>query len=130
MRRTYAYNSIIFGALLGIGAYAATESIALGIIACLAVSIVGFIIIRAIERAIDKGVDKAAEKIGEAHRRRKAEKAGVSAAPTTAMPTRFAPAYSGNQTNTSDERKTVFCPHCGSKISAECLFCPECGQRV
>ena len=49
MRKTYAYNSIIIGALLGITVGASTKNVVLGIVVGLAVSVVGFIIIKLIE---------------------------------------------------------------------------------
>ncbi len=74
MRKTYAYNSIIIGVLVGILAYASTESAILGIGACLGVSIVGFIVIRLIENAVDKGVDKAVDAAGRAWQEHKQKK--------------------------------------------------------
>ena len=92
MRKTYAYNSIIFGVLLGILVYATTESIALTILTGLGVSVVGFFIIRMIENAIHKGVHKAADKISDAYQHRKEQKAienGTYVKPeTTQMPQR------------------------------------------
>ena len=46
----------------------------LGILVCVAVSIVGFIIIRAIETAVSKGVDKAVDAAGKAYQRHKEQK--------------------------------------------------------
>ena len=48
MRKTYAYNSIIVGVLVGLLAWVSTENVVLGILACVGVSIVGFVIIRII----------------------------------------------------------------------------------
>ena len=45
MRKTYAYNSIIFGVLLGILVYCTTESIALTVLTGIGVSVVGFFLI-------------------------------------------------------------------------------------
>ncbi|MBE5851257.1 MAG: hypothetical protein E7298_14205 [Lachnospiraceae bacterium] len=58
MRKTYAYNSIIVGFLLGWIVWIKAGA-ALGIITGIAVSVVGFVIIRAIEQALSKGVDAA-----------------------------------------------------------------------
>ena len=69
MRKTYAYNSIIIGVLVGLLAWASTESVVLGVLACVGVSIVGFVIIRFIEQAIDKGVDVAADAAVKAYRK-------------------------------------------------------------
>lgn len=71
MRKTYAYNSIIIGVLLGLLAYLKTENLVLGILACVAVSVVGFVIIKAIENAIGKGVDAAADAAAKAYRKHK-----------------------------------------------------------
>lgn len=74
MRVTYAYNSIIFGVLLGVLVYAATKSIILGVVVGIAVTVVGFIIIRAIENALYKAANKTYDRISEAHQRRKEQK--------------------------------------------------------
>lgn len=64
MRKTYAYNSIIFGVLIGLLVYA-KANIALGIVAGLAVSIVGFVLIRFIEDALDCAGDAVSNRISE-----------------------------------------------------------------
>ena len=74
MRKTYAYNSIIIGVLVGILAYTSTESAILGIGACLGVSIVGFIVIRLLENAISRGVDHADDRAAEAWENHKNKK--------------------------------------------------------
>ena len=71
MRKTYAYNSIIIGVLVGLLAWASTENVVLGVLACVGVSIVGFVIIRLIEQAISKGVDAAADAAAKASRKHK-----------------------------------------------------------
>lgn len=71
MRKTYAYNSIIIGVLVGLLAWVSTENVVLGILACVGVSIVGFVIIRIIEQAISKGVDAAADAAAKAYRKHK-----------------------------------------------------------
>lgn len=71
MRKTYAYNSIIIGFLVALYVYVSTESLVLGIVTLLGVSIVGFIAIRAIERLIGKGVDKAVDAASNAMQNRK-----------------------------------------------------------
>ena len=63
MRRTYAPNSIVIGVLLGMLVYFKFDSMILGILAAIAISVVGWLAIRAIERAVAKGVDKASEAI-------------------------------------------------------------------
>ena len=74
MRKTYAYNSIIFGIALGIAAYAATENAGLGILAGIIVTIVGFVIIRFLENALYAGADKVADKLTEAYHNHKENK--------------------------------------------------------
>ena len=46
-------------------------TVVLGILACVGVSIVGFVIIRIIEKAIGKGVDAAADVAAKAYRKHK-----------------------------------------------------------
>lgn len=77
MRRTYAYNSIIIGGLVGI--YVAVKAgTFLGIVAGIAVSVVGFILIRALENVISDAVDKGADAVSNALHDRKKEKEGKS----------------------------------------------------
>lgn len=71
MRKTYAYNSIIIGVLVGLLVWVSLENAVLGILACLGVSIVGFIVIRVIENAIGKGVDAAVDAATRAYQKRK-----------------------------------------------------------
>ena len=71
MRKTYAYNSIIIGVLVGILAWASTESVVLGILACVGVSVVGFVIIRVIEKAIGKGIDATTDAAAKAYQKHK-----------------------------------------------------------
>ena len=71
MRKTCAYNSIIIGVLVGLLAWASTENVVLGVLACVGVSIIGFVIIRLIEKAIGKGVDAAADAAAKAYRKHK-----------------------------------------------------------
>ena len=67
----YAYNSIIVGVLLGLLAWASTKNVVLGVLACVGVSVVGFVIIRLIEKAIGKGVDAAADAVAKAYQKHK-----------------------------------------------------------
>ena len=68
MRKTYAYNSIIIGVLVGLLAWASTENVVLGVLAC--------VIIRIIEKAIGKGVDAAADAAAKAYRKHKEQNGG------------------------------------------------------
>lgn len=63
MRKTYAYNGITLGIILGIAAWAVSGSAVVGIIAAIAASVVCFLIIRGIENLLYKGTEKAAEAI-------------------------------------------------------------------
>ena len=64
MRKTYAYNSIIIGVLVGLLAWASTENVVLGVLACV------------IEKAIGKGVDAAADAAAKAYRKHKEQNGG------------------------------------------------------
>ncbi len=72
MRKTYAYNGIIIGALLGLLAWATTENTAIGVVAAIGGSVACFLIIRAFENLVSKGIDKAGaaitQKLDEAHK--------------------------------------------------------------
>ena len=78
MRKTYAYNSIIIGVLVGLLVGVSTENIVLAILALLGISIVGFVVIRFLEKllwkALNKGVDAATDAAGKAYRNYKARK--------------------------------------------------------
>lgn len=128
MRKTYAYNSIIFGFLFGLLVGMTTKSVVLGILTGLGVSVVGFIVIRLIENAIHKGVEKAADKISEAHQRRKEQKAiengTYQKTVTTQMPVRTAPATA------KPAAKRSFCMHCGAEQDGVSRCCPVCGKPV
>jgi len=63
MRKTYAYNGITIGILLGFLAGLVTQSMAIAVIAMIGLSILAFVAIRLLENAIDAGVDKASEAI-------------------------------------------------------------------
>ena len=72
MRKTYAYNSIIIGVLVGLLAWVSTENVVLGILACVGVSVVGFVI----EKAIGKGIDAATDAAAKAYRKHKEQNGG------------------------------------------------------
>ena len=89
MRKTYAYNSIIIGFLVGLLVGVSSDSAVLAVLAGLGVAIVGFIVIRVIENAINAGVDKAADKVKEAYSKHKQKTMPASAVvppATTQMP--------------------------------------------
>lgn len=160
MRRTYAYNSITIGFLVGMLVYASTNSGGLAALACAAVSVVGFIVIRLIENAISRGVDKAADKVSDAWRRRQIQRSAATsgfhpavtrmpAAETTRFPAArsaaansaaFPPAFTQRSAETTRlpvvrtapaaAQNTIFCPYCGAKIQRSASFCPFCGSSV
>ena len=63
MRKTYAYNGITIGLLVGLGVGVATDNLVLGILAAIGVSVVCFLLIRGLENLMYKGTEKAAEAI-------------------------------------------------------------------
>lgn len=71
MRKTYAYNGITIGIILGIAAWAVSSNLVVGVIAAIVASVVCFLIIRGIENLLYKGAEKAGEainrKLDEAH---------------------------------------------------------------
>lgn len=71
MNRTFAYNSIWIGVLVGILVAVSTEKALLGILAGLAVAIGGFFLIRLIEKALGKGIDAATDAAARAINNRK-----------------------------------------------------------
>lgn len=73
MRKTYAYNSIIFGVLIGLLVYSKTN-IVLGVIAGLAVSIVGFVLIKFIEDALYHASDAVGDAVSNKISEKRAEK--------------------------------------------------------
>ena len=63
MRKTYAYNGITIGLLLGLAVGVSTENMMLGILAAIGASVVCFLLIRGLENLMYKGTEKAAEAI-------------------------------------------------------------------
>lgn len=63
MRKTYAYNGITLGIVLGLFVGVATGSGVLAVIAMIVLSVLCFAGIRLLENAVDAGVDKAANAI-------------------------------------------------------------------
>ena len=74
MRKTYAYNSIIIGFLIGLLVAVQTDKIVLGILAGLGVAGVGFVLIRLLEKGIAKGVDKGVDAAVNAYQKHKEKK--------------------------------------------------------
>lgn len=65
MRKTYAYNGIVIGILLGLYVGVASKSGVLCVLAMVGISVLAFAAIRLLENAIDAGVDKASEAISQ-----------------------------------------------------------------
>ena len=130
-RKTYAYNSIIFGFLLGFLVYATSKSTALAVLTGIGVSVVGFFIIRLIENAVYKGVNKASDKIIEVYRRQKEQKGmenGSFIKPGAAQTPDGAAQFL--QKAESSNGKASYCPVCGAKIQADAGFCQTCGKPL
>lgn len=104
MRKTYAYNSIVFGVLLGLLVGSKAGSV-LGIIAGIIVTVVGFFIIQAFENVLDKGFDATEKAIKTIIKNKKDEKAQV-------------------------EIEMKSCPNCGSKQNKDAEFCRNCGSKL
>lgn len=63
MRKTYAYNGITIGILLGLMAGLAANNMVIGVIAMIGLSVLAFAAIRLLENAVGAGVDKASDAI-------------------------------------------------------------------
>jgi len=77
MRRTYAHNAFIIGTLIGIWV-TLKAGLILGILAGIAVSAIGFYLIRALENAVYDGVNKGMDAVSNARYDKKKEKEGTS----------------------------------------------------
>ena len=130
MRKTYAYNSIIFGILLGILIGISTKSAVIGILAGLGIAVVGFVIIRLLENALYKGADKLTDKATEAIERRKAEKAAQNGTPVAHANPGFASENLTRFPAEAAEAPASYCPSCGAALPADSRFCPECGASI
>ena len=134
MRKTYAYNSITIGILLGILVWISANSAILGILTGLAVSVVGFFIIRMLENAVNKGVDKVSEKVSDAYHRRQEQKAMENGTymktNTTQMPQNRTTQFPDKSSSSAPTQNTTVCPHCKAEIKKGVAFCPACGQSV
>lgn len=140
MRKTYAYNSIIIGFLVGMLVGVSSDSVVLAVLAGLGVAVVGFIVIRLIENAINAGADKLADKATDAYRRHKEQKALQNGSfvqqNTTQMPgaaqaqqrTVF-PQQTAAAAETASEQMSA-CPSCGAQVRAAARFCPSCGGEM
>ena len=143
MKKTYAYNSILIGFLVGLLVGVSTNSVVLAVLAGLGVAVVGFIVIRVIENAIDAGVDKAAGKVKDAYRKHKQQTTqaasfiqptttqmpGAQAQQRTTFPEQTTASAQAPVADTPAE-PTVSCPSCGAQVRAAARFCPSCGSEM
>ena len=128
MRKTWAHNGIFVGILIGILVYAWTSSIILCLLAAVAVSVVCFKLIRALENALYKGADKVVGQLNARHDRLAAEKnAAQSAAQNSAQSMAQNAAQNGTQ-NPAAAPAGWPCAGCGSVNQAESKFCIYCGK--
>ena len=70
-RKTYAHNSVILGLLVALYIWASSGKTALAIAAFIAISVIGFLLIRAAEKALYKGADKAVDAVADAIKKKK-----------------------------------------------------------
>ncbi len=109
MRRTYAYNGIFIGVILGFAAAVFANNIVVGIIVAIVASVLCFLAIRGLENLLNKGMDKAEQaiknKIDEKNRAKAQEVPIVDAG-------------------------TKLCPYCGSEVSEGDKFCLKCGKPL
>lgn len=121
MRRTYSYNAIWIGLLIGLLVEKATGNTALSVIA-MVVSIVGvYLGIRAFERMLYQGAISASNALTKVFDQRyrlkqSNEKNTVSVMATT-------PSENTNQ-------PIAYCTNCGAKLPAQAKFCIKCGTPV
>ena len=149
MRRTYAYNSIYFGLLFGAAIGVMTNSVALGIISGIIITVIFFMLIRAMENAISKKTDKfvssITRKLDEKHLKNVQTQQVVSNVQTqqavynvqsqqTADNVQSHQPINDVHTQQSASVEVIdcewVCPKCGTKLDEECLFCPNCGNEV
>ena len=77
-RKTYAYNSVIIGLLFGLWAGAKFDSLAAAIAAFAVVTVIGFVLIRALENVLYSGAEKLTDAAVSAIERKVEEKKKAS----------------------------------------------------
>ncbi|MBR2304158.1 MAG: zinc ribbon domain-containing protein [Ruminococcus sp.] len=116
MRKTYAYNSIFIGIMLALLVQVSTENIVLAVITLLGVSILGFVVIRALENAFYKAGDMAVDKAMDAYTKRKQRKMQENAAPNVRTAVSADWVCSCGHTNPQESK---FCGMCGAAKPAD-----------
>ena len=121
MRRTYSYNAIWIGLLIGLLVEEATGNTALSVIA-MVVSIVGvYLGIRAFERMLYQGAISASNALTKVFDQRYRLK--QSNVKNTVSVVATTPSKNTNQ-------PIAYCTNCGAKLSAQAKFCTKCGTPV
>ena len=113
MRKTYAYNSVIFGVLFAFLVGAKTDNMVAAVLTGIAVTVVGFIAIRFLENMLYKGASKA-----------------VDAAVKTTKTAVGTVASKLDERKTQKAQQTVYCPNCGEPLPAGSQFCAKCGTKL
>ena len=126
-RKTFAFNGITIGTLLGILIGVTTESVALGIVAAIGISAAAYFAIKWIENLMYKGVDAAGQAMKNAYQQRKANNAASQAMPTQAQPNQVNTAQNTVAQNNQSEKK--FCTSCGTQLDKDMMFCTKCGTK-
>ena len=127
-RKTYAYNGITFGMLAGIAAAVGTDSLVIGIIVLTVVSIISFLIIRALENAMYKGADKVSEAITRKNDQRTVDKMkqAQQLQPSQQQSLQDMYAQQNQAMQSSQSREPWICPRCGN-INNSNHHCTNCG---
>ncbi len=114
-RKTFAFNGITIGTLLGILIGVTSKSVALGIVAAIGISVAAWFAIKWIENLMYKGADAAEQAIRNAHQQRKANNATSQVTQQTST-----------QNNQSEKK---FCTSCGTQLDQDMMFCTKCGAK-
>ncbi|MBQ1553785.1 MAG: zinc ribbon domain-containing protein [Clostridia bacterium] len=129
MRKTYAYNGIIIGFLIGLYFGVKTRKLVVGIVVGLLVSVAAFVIIKVIENAVNKGADKLTDKAQEALQKRKEQKAIENGSVQPQAPAQPLTQFPGRSEGEAAPQQRV-CPNCGQPADAEDVFCKSCGGKI